>query len=97
MESLTARLVRDIFKQENATLNIAHVVNTAPPLLSLVSAGLGVSIVHPFYIPSDDTNIILREFSLAMKFKFRVSYLAKKKSDSLTRRFSDIVRLLDQA
>ncbi|MBF0864274.1 LysR family transcriptional regulator [Gluconobacter sp. R71646] len=95
VESLTAQLVRDIFQQENATLNIAHVVNTAPLLLSLVSAGLGVSIVHPFYIPSDDTNIIVREFSPAVKFKFRVCYLVEKKSDSLTRRFSDIVRLLD--
>ncbi|GBR52227.1 LysR family transcriptional regulator [Gluconobacter sphaericus NBRC 12467] len=95
METLTARLVRDIFQQENATLDIAHVVNTAPLLLSLVSAGLGVSIVHPFYIPPDDANIIVRKFSPDMKFKFRVCYPTEKKSDNLTHRFLEIMQRLD--
>ncbi|MBS1097963.1 LysR family transcriptional regulator [Gluconobacter sphaericus] len=95
METLTARLVRDIFQQENATLDIAHVVNTAPLLLSLVSAGLGVSIVHPFYIPPDDANIIVRKFSPDMEFKFRVCYPTEKKSDNLTHRFLEIMQRLD--
>ncbi|GBQ93873.1 LysR family transcriptional regulator [Gluconacetobacter liquefaciens] len=95
LESSTSRLVRDVFAQEDVTLNVAHVVNTATLLLSLVSAGLGVSIVHPFYIPPDEPNIVIREFSPNMQFMFRVCYLAERRPHSLTRRFADIVRLLD--
>lgn len=72
VSSLTHQLVQKAFEDEGLPLTTTLVTNTAPIACQFVSAGLGVTLIHPLMAADQQQQIVLRRFDPKLDFHFQL-------------------------
>jgi DNA-binding transcriptional LysR family regulator len=70
--SQTHTLVRSVFDEPDAQLNVVLDTSTAPTLCEFVAEGLGVSLVHPLFAYGMQKRLVLRRFEPELSFDFYI-------------------------
>jgi DNA-binding transcriptional LysR family regulator len=86
-ESYTGQRIAPIFQTHNVHANIVLVANVAPTLCEFVSAGLGVSLVHPLMVSGMQGRLAVRRFEPAVQLDFQLCRIRDSRNASLVDAF----------
>jgi len=86
-ESLTHQLVQTVFNQTDLPLSVALDTDTAPIACEFVSAGLGVTLIHPLMAVGMQHTLTLRRFDPELHFHFQLCRSQSSRNAGLVEAF----------
>jgi len=86
-ESYTGQRIAPVFDAHKVHANIVLVANVAPTLCEFVSAGLGVSLVHPLMVSGMQGRLAVRRFEPAVQLDFQLCRIRDSRNAGLVDAF----------
>jgi DNA-binding transcriptional LysR family regulator len=87
-ESYTGQRVAPVFAAHDVKVNIVLVANVSPTLCEFVSAGLGVSLVHPLMVSGMQDRLAVRRFEPAVLLDFQLCRIRDSRNADLVEAFA---------
>jgi len=94
--SQTDKLVRKAFLAAGARLRTVLETVTAPTVCEFVAAGLGVSLIHPFFAEGVRNRLVMRRFDPEIEFTFQLCRVRAARNASLVEAFMQDARRVSQ-
>ena len=94
--SQTDKLVRRAFMAAGARLRTVLETVTAPTVCEFVAAGLGVSLIHPFFAEGVRNRLVMRRFDPEIEFTFQLCRVRAARNASLVEAFMQDARRVSQ-